>query len=159
DLERRWSELQSCLEKCWRNFVTQARNRLSAVSQKALLRELSQRLRDAQQELDLAKDGLFRRIDLRRTRERTRLTNALLALRAHSPRQALLARRQQLQETRGRLGECATQRLTNVQQRWERIAEMLRILGPEATLERGYSITRDAQGNVIRTLQIVRPKM
>ena len=28
-------------------------------------------------------------------------------------------------------------------------AGMLRILGPGATIERGYSITRDAQGNVI----------
>ena len=29
---------------------------------------------------------------------------------------------------------------------------MLRVLGPGATLERGYSITRDEQGNVIRQI-------
>ena len=36
---------------------------------------------------------------------------------------------------------------------------MLRILGPEATLERGYSITRDEHGNVIRSVASLRPKM
>jgi exodeoxyribonuclease VII large subunit len=30
------------------------------------------------------------------------------------------------------------------------MAGMLRILGPQATLERGYSITLDAKGKVIR---------
>jgi exonuclease VII large subunit len=36
---------------------------------------------------------------------------------------------------------------------------MLRLLGPEQTLKRGYSITRDENGNVIRSLTVVRPKM
>jgi exonuclease VII large subunit len=36
---------------------------------------------------------------------------------------------------------------------------MLRLLGPEQTLERGYSITRDSEGKVIRSVRIVRPKM
>ena len=30
---------------------------------------------------------------------------------------------------------------------------MLRVLGPDATLRRGYSITADAKGNVIQTVR------
>ncbi|MEO6970831.1 MAG: exodeoxyribonuclease VII large subunit [Chthoniobacterales bacterium] len=152
DLERRTRELQNGLEKCWRNFLTQTRSRLSAVSEKALLRELSQRLRDAQQELDLARESLFRMVERCRANERTRLTNAQLALKAHNPARELAARKQQLQETRRRLREFARQRFAQARERWERAAGLLRVLGPEATLERGYSITRDAAGKVIRRL-------
>ena len=36
---------------------------------------------------------------------------------------------------------------------------ILSVLGPEATLRRGYSITTDERGTIIRTLAAVRPKM
>ena len=85
DLERRTRELQNCLGKCWRDFLARARGRLSAVSEKALFRELSGRLRDAQQQLDFAKESLVRILERRRTMERMRLTNAQLALKAHNP--------------------------------------------------------------------------
>jgi exodeoxyribonuclease VII large subunit len=159
DLERRTRELQLCIEKCWRNFLGRVRSRLSIVSQKALLRELSQRLRDAEQQLDLLKVSLRRTVEHRRTTEQTRLTNARLALKARNPARELLARKQKLQEIRRRLGESVKQRLTNARERWERTAGILRILGPEATLDRGYSITRDENGNLIGSINVVRPKM
>ncbi len=150
DLERRTGELQNGLEKCWRNFLAQARGRLSAVSEKTLLRELSQRLRNAQQELDLLRESLFRTMERRRSTERTRLTNVQLALKAHNPARELAARRQHLQEMGRRLRESWQQRFLQARQRWDRAAGLLRVLGPQATLERGYSITRDARGRVIR---------
>ncbi|MGI8957013.1 MAG: exodeoxyribonuclease VII large subunit [Chthoniobacterales bacterium] len=149
DLERRVRELQNCLGKCWRDFLSRARGRLSGASEKALFRELSGRLRDAQQQLDLAKESIARSLERRRISERTRLTNTLLVLKTHNPARELAARRQQLQEIRRRLGECSKQRLAELRERWERRAGMLRILGPQATLERGYSITLNANGKVI----------
>ena len=113
DLERRVGELQSGLEKCWRNFLARARQRLSAVSEKALFRELSQRLREAQQELDFAKESLARTLERRRVKERNRLTTAELALKAHNPARELAARRERLKEIQRRLGECARQRLND----------------------------------------------
>ncbi len=67
DLERRTRELENGLGKCCRDFLERARARLSAVSEKALFRELSGRLRDAQQQLDLARESLLRTIERRRT--------------------------------------------------------------------------------------------
>ncbi len=150
DLERRVRELQNCLGKCWREFITRSRSRLSAASAKALFRELSGRLRDAQQQLDFAKESITRTLERRRILERTRLTNTLLALKAHNPARELGARRQRLEEIRRRLGEFSKHRLTEARERWDRVAGMLRILGPQATLERGYSITLAANGKVIR---------
>jgi exodeoxyribonuclease VII large subunit len=46
--------------------------------------------------------------------------------------------------------------LENAQQRFHRVESVLRVLGPEATLHRGYSITTDVAGNVIQTITAVR---
>ena len=101
-------------------------------------------------QLDLAKESLLRRADRGLTNGRTRLKNSFVALRARSPGRELVARRQYLLETRRRLGHFARQRLTTARARGERAASLLRILGPDATLERGYSITFTANGQVIR---------
>ncbi|MEO5753863.1 MAG: exodeoxyribonuclease VII large subunit, partial [Chthoniobacterales bacterium] len=150
DLEKRAGELQNSLIKYWRDFLARARQRLSAASEKALFRELSGRLRDAQQQLDLAKESIGRAVERRRALERNRLTNAQLALRAHDPAREVAVRRQGLHEIRRRLGERSKQRLTEARERWDRLSGMLRILGPQATLERGYSITLGLNGKVIR---------
>ncbi|MGH7937160.1 MAG: exodeoxyribonuclease VII large subunit, partial [Bryobacteraceae bacterium] len=159
ELLRRVSELQNCVEKCGRNFLIRARQRLSALSEKTLARELRQRLRDTQQQLDLAKDTLFRQTESHRKLSRSRLTNALLTLKAHNPARELAGRWQLLQEAKRRLTKSSQHHLAETRQRWERSAGMLRILGPGATLERGYSITRDPQGNVIRSVAAVAPRM
>jgi len=115
-----------------------------------LFRELSGRLRDDQQQLDLARESLLRAMERRRTLDRTRLANALLALKARNPARELAARRQWLDELRRRCAECSRQRLADAREHWKRMAGMLRILGPQATLERGYSITLAESGKVIR---------
>src|SRR5437016_2003380 len=35
----------------------------------------------------------------------------------------------------------------------------MRVLGPDATLQRGYSITTGERGKIIRTIAVVRPKI
>jgi exodeoxyribonuclease VII large subunit len=159
DLERRVNELQGCLEKCWRSFLAEARHRLAAVSEKTLFRELSRRLRDAQQQLDFVKESLARNVERRQSGERARLTKAHLALKTHNPMRELAGRRQLLAQMQHRLTESARRRLTTAEQRWEKMAGLLRVLGPEGTLQRGYSITRDESGNLIRSVAVVRPEM
>lgn len=157
-LERRVSELRNCLDKCVRSYFTQARQRLLNLSEKTLARELRQRLRDSQQQLDLFRDSLGRNLEKRRLAANARLTNALLALKAHKPARELAARRERLREIARRLAEQTQLCLTNARSRWEGIRNLLRVLGPEATLERGYSITRDEKGKLIRSAALVRPQ-
>lgn len=159
DLARRVVELRNCLEKCWRSFLAQARNRLAAASEKALFRELSGRLREAQQQLDLARENLGGVVECRQNAERTRLTKATLALRSHNPARELAARRQLLTQMHRRLTVSTRRRLTTTQERWEKVAGLLRVLGPEGTLQRGYSITRHDNGKLIRSIAVVRPEM
>ncbi len=157
DLERRTNELRSCLEKCWRNFLVQTRSRLSALSEKTLRRELAQRLRETQQQLDVTRETICRAVEESIKVLHHRLRNAQLVLGSHSPLRELTVRRQRLAEVSRRLSDLAQQVFGEARRRWEHTAEMLRVLGPEATLERGYSITRDERGRVIRHIAQVGP--
>jgi len=49
--------------------------------------------------------------------------------------------------------------LENAKHRFRQMEGILRVLGPDATLCRGYSITTDESGNVIRTVAVVHPRM
>jgi exodeoxyribonuclease VII large subunit len=49
--------------------------------------------------------------------------------------------------------------IENARHRFSRIEGILRVLGPDATLRRGYSITMNDRGQIIRTTAVVRPKM
>jgi exodeoxyribonuclease VII large subunit len=49
--------------------------------------------------------------------------------------------------------------IENARHRFGSIEGILRVLGPDATLRRGYSITMDDRGQIIRTTAVVRPKM
>src|SRR5438132_6832349 len=62
ELGRRVNELANCLQKYLRNFLQQSQTRLRFLSERTLARELMQRLRDAQQQLDLTAELLRRRV-------------------------------------------------------------------------------------------------
>ena len=49
--------------------------------------------------------------------------------------------------------------LENAGYRFRYMEAILRVLGPDATLRRGYSITMNERGEIIRTIAAVRPKM
>ncbi len=59
DLLRRVAELSSRLDRNLRNFLSQNQTRLRFLSERTLGRELMQRMRNAQQALDLATDSLY----------------------------------------------------------------------------------------------------
>jgi exodeoxyribonuclease VII large subunit len=64
----------------------------------------------------------------------------------------LVARRENLEQLRRRLVTLPTRAVENARQRFAQLESMARLLGPEATLRRGYSITLDQNGSVIRSV-------
>ena len=51
--------------------------------------------------------------------------------------------------------EFPSRRLEIAQQQFHRVEVMIRLLGPDATLRRGYSITTDTAGKIIRSVSNV----
>jgi exodeoxyribonuclease VII large subunit len=156
DLGRRVNELANCLQKCLRNFLLQSQTRLRFLSERTLARELMQRMRDAQQKLDLTAELLRRRLTLCVVDARAALSSQAQSLKSHDPKRELVVRRNNMIDLRRRFIGQAPRLLQNAQQRFHRAESILRVLGPEATLRRGYSITTDAGGKVIQTIAAVR---
>jgi exodeoxyribonuclease VII large subunit len=122
-------------------------------------RELLNRVRDAQQRLDHARETLRRCLGHKIDNYRRVLAHAVTTLQARSPVRELMLRRNRFGDLQRRLRELPKHNLELARHRFERIEGILRVLGPEATLRRGYSITRNGRGELIRSVATVRPKM
>jgi exodeoxyribonuclease VII large subunit len=80
-------------------------------------------------------------------------------MQARSPVRELMMRRNYFADLHRRLVACPGRLIENARHRFSRIEGILRVLGPDATLRRGYSITMNDRGQIIRTTAVVRPKM
>jgi len=138
--------------------ITDLRRQLDAFA-RGVRRELLNRMRDAQQRLDHARETLRRCLAHKIDNYRRTLTHALATLQARSPVRELLLRRNRFGDLHRRLRESPGRILENARHRFQKIEGILRVLGPDATLRRGYSITTDDRGKLIRSVATVRPKM
>ena len=138
--------------------IVDLRRHLDA-SARGIGRELLNRMRDAQQRLDHARETLQRCLGHKIDNYRRGLAHALAALQARSPARELMLRRNRFGDLQRRFRESPARVLENARHRFQKIEGILRVLGPEATLRRGYSITTDERGELIRSVADVRRKM
>src|ERR1700719_3881633 len=129
------------------------------VFERALTREQLNRMHDALQRLDLARESLRRHIMHKIDNCKRALIQIARTIQAHSPLREVMLRRNRFVDLRRRLAELPQRVLENARHRFREAEGILRVLGPEATLRRGYSITIDDDGKLIRTVKSVRPKM
>ena len=87
---------------------------------------------------------------------RSRLTESTAALRRHDPSREIILRRSRFTDLARRLATHPPQLFGTAQKRFEQAKKILTVLGPHATLLRGYSMTMDAEGNLIRSVTRVR---
>jgi exodeoxyribonuclease VII large subunit len=126
---------------------------------RGLTRELLERMRGAQQQLDLTRDGLHRHLVHKIESYRRSLLHMAGTLQSRSPARELIMRRNRLVDLHRRFISLPPRVIENAKQRFRHVEGILRVLGPDATLRRGYSITTDERGKLIRTVAAVRPKM
>jgi exodeoxyribonuclease VII large subunit len=126
---------------------------------RALSRQLLSRVRDAQQHLDHARETLQRCLAHKTDSYKRNLAHITRALQARNPARELMMRRNRFVDLHRRLIASPARLLENARHRFERIEGILRVLGPDATLRRGYSITMNERGKIVRTVATVRAKM
>jgi exodeoxyribonuclease VII large subunit len=126
---------------------------------RTLARQLLNRVRDAQQRLDHARETLRRCLAHRIESYKSGLLNIIRAFQPRKLSGELMMRRNHFADLHRRLVACPARLLENAKHRFSRIQGILRVLGPDATLRRGYSITMDDHGHIVRTTAVVRPKM
>ena len=156
DLERRIGELENCLHRCLRTFVAREQTRLRLFSQRALANELLRRVRDGQQTLDWTRENLLRNAQHILTNARNRVGERWMNLRRHDPTREIAMRRDRFADLARRLIASGPVSAGAIRHRFERAEKILAVLGPDATLRRGYSITRCTNGRVVRSFREVK---
>lgn len=120
-----------------------------------MLREVRNQVDGQAQQLDMAGEAL-----LRSARDRLAQYKAWLAeqgawLKAHRPDQVIQMRRQAIGALEQRLTKCFKTGFDQRRLNLERLADHIRLLSPDATLKRGYSITTHVDGHVVRSREEV----
>ena len=127
--------------------------------ERAVARELLKRLRDAQQQIDVGRETLRRCLAHKIDNYKRGLIHITRALQVRSPVRELVMRRNRFVDLQRRFIALPVRVIENAKQRFARIEGILRVLGPDATLRRGYSITTNERGQLIRTVASIRPRM
>src|SRR5438045_1482610 len=152
ELDRRVNELAVCLQRCWRNFITREQTRLRLFSERSVERELRARILEGKQTLDWRRENLQRNAVGFLGNWRSRLAENTAALRRHDPSREIVLRRSPFAEFARRLEACPPQLINTMRRRFERAEKILAVLGPDATLRRGYSMTMDARCDLVRSV-------
>src|SRR5881394_1656203 len=126
---------------------------------RGVARQLLNWVRDAQQRLDHARETLQRCLLHKLDSYKRGLLHITRALQARSPARELMMRRNRFVDLHRRLNASPPRLVENARHRFRHVEGILRVLGPDATLRRGYSITINERGKIIRTIAAVRPKM
>lgn len=114
-----------------------------------LFREPLRRLDEARQTLDRMDEDFGGMLERRVEQLRAGLSTMAALLASAHPGHRLKAARQGVGFLAGRLQIPVSRRLDRDSNRLERVNAALSALSPQATLARGFSITRDAEGRVI----------
>jgi exodeoxyribonuclease VII large subunit len=150
-LLRRVAQLSSHALRIVAGLVGREKARLDFLARSALFREPRARLAESAQRADFAAEALRRALRNQLDFAKQRLAAGLAALRRHRPDQLLAMRRQIFEAARVRLNERMRQALLQRHTRFDRTAQVFRLLAPDATLARGYSITMKPGGAVVRS--------
>src|SRR5690606_20677351 len=104
-------------------------------------------------DLDTTAEALTRAVGDAVADLQQRLATLHATLREFRPDQTLAMRRHELGAQAARLEQLLGRALQAHKHELERLGTMLRILGPQATLSRGYSIARIEGGAILRSTQ------
>ena len=137
--------------------LERAHERLAALARRRVLTDARRPLHDLDRRVDDARARLLRAAEamLRRAGHRTEL--ATRGLRAASPLTRLATGAHRLERVSGRLHAEMTRTVDRSQGRLGRTVGRLDSLSPLAVLGRGYSVTRMADGTIVRRARDVTP--
>jgi exodeoxyribonuclease VII large subunit len=138
--------IESLVQRTLREWA----QRVVFLERSALFREPRKRLEEAAQRVDLGVEALQRGARVRLEQARNRVEQLGASVRAHRPDQVLALRRQQIDAVQARLLRAVATRIQSERQSVQRLSQLVVLLSPQGTLERGYSITLNEKGAVVR---------
>jgi exodeoxyribonuclease VII large subunit len=150
-LQGELAALRTGLDRLVRQALEIRRVHLARLAEATCLREPARLLVERQQQVDQIELRLSQAGLSAFDRRRSQITKILAFLSAFRPDRLLDAKRRDVALTEMRLKRVVQARIESQKDSVRRLANSIRLLGPQQTLERGYSITLDANRNVVRS--------
>ncbi|UTV29321.1 exodeoxyribonuclease VII large subunit [Photobacterium atrarenae] len=145
------SQRKQQLHHALRHYLTARQAKLINLQHRLDRRHPQVQLNQQQQLLDELSSRMARAMRQMISNHQQHLHRNEYKLALHSPVQTLAQQASRLEQAQRRLHDAMDRRLLNAGHRLSMMAEKLETVSPLATLGRGYSITRNAQGQVIRS--------
>ena len=150
-LQHTLTRFEAQLHRAVTSLIQGERQRKGFLTRSALFREPRVRLAQETQRVDLVGEALHRVWREASGEARSRVAELLNRIRQQRPDQMLALRRAQFRSVRERLLEQFRQSVAARRTGLTRLEEILRVLSPEATLGRGYTITQRTDGSVVQS--------
>jgi exodeoxyribonuclease VII large subunit len=141
---------QSALVRLARQAIEVNLLRLNRLKEARGLRDPRTLIRDRQQKIDQIELRLLQLLRWTVEHHRTHTNRLASLLQAYRPDQVIARRRAELAGVQTRLENAAKYQLERVKQRLLSLERSTALLGPQQTLQRGYSITRKATGEILQ---------
>lgn len=159
EFRRRFAQTGAYLERKLADVLDQWKSRLTLIARSVLFREPGRRLAELSQRVDLAHETLVRETRLGLSDRQQRVESLYAVIRQYRPDQVIRMKQQELAGVAIKLGNIALAGLADNRHRLQSAENVLRVLAPQATLERGYSISMTTSGEIIRSVVQVTPQM
>jgi exodeoxyribonuclease VII large subunit len=151
DLQRQFQQRDAFFHRHVALTMAASVRHLANLTRSGLFREPRLRLEQMSQRVDSADDALTRAARSYLNSLRETLGNAAAELRQHRPDRQLAVLRHKLEPLAARGREVFQRQLQLRREKLRRLTEMLRVLSPDQTLQRGYTLTLDANGRLLRS--------
>jgi exodeoxyribonuclease VII large subunit len=142
---------RSAMDRLARQALEICRVHLARLAGAACLREPAGLLVERQQKIDQLELRLSQAGSNAFAQRHSRIAKLMAFLSAFRPDHLLDAKRREVALAEIRLKQVVLARIQSRKHSVRRLTDSIRLLGPQQTLERGYSITLDANRNVVRS--------
>lgn len=123
---------------------------LSSARRALMPRSAEQALREPVLELDRIRQSLEDAGETQMEAFSSNLKELKLMHATHHPARSIQRKTERLNELSARLGRAGNNTFQRASERLKKTASLIETLGPQATFARGFSLTLDADGNVVR---------
>jgi exodeoxyribonuclease VII large subunit len=144
------------LERVWKQHLEIRRLKVSRIEGAGIFREPRRLILERQQSVDQLEIRLTQLRDWMLKQRRDYLLRLTSLVMMFKPTEVLERRRKEITLCQEKLRSAILQRLDRERLHIGRLTGAVRLLGPEQTLRRGYSITEDENGKVIHSVDAVK---
>jgi exodeoxyribonuclease VII large subunit len=157
DLQRQLQQRAAFFLRHVQTTLAGCTRHLAGLARSSLFREPRLRIEQLSQRVDSMEQSLTHATRSQLASLKEELSTVSADLRQHRPDRHLALLRQKLEPVCDRIREGFLRQLQLRREKLNRVSEMLRLLSPDQTLQRGYTLTTDADGRLLRSSADAKP--